>query len=144
VDPALLVTPEGLSLRLQLLDLGGGHSSWNVWPTERRVLGSRYRDVPDATLTVPTLPAFAAMKLTAWIDRRAARDLFDLAALARLGAITGEVFDLAESVLGYRPGRSTIPQVPHGDWDAQLANQIADPRTAESCLADVYAALRDL
>jgi predicted nucleotidyltransferase component of viral defense system len=140
VDPALLVTPDGLSLRLQLLDLAGGHSGWRIWPTERRVLASRFRDVPETTLTVPTLPAFTAMKLVAWIDRRTARDLFDLAALAGIGAITSEAFDLAEAALGYRPGPSMIRQVPPGDWDVQLANQIANPRTAASCLADVLAA----
>jgi predicted nucleotidyltransferase component of viral defense system len=142
VDPALLVTPEGLRLRLQLLDLSGGHSGWKIWPTENRHLQSRYTDVPETTLTVPTLPAFVGMKLTAWIDRRTARDLYDLAALTRLGAMTTEAFDLAEAALGYRPGASMIRQKPPGDWEAQLINQIADPRTAESCLAEVLAAVK--
>lgn len=140
VEPALLRTPDGLTLRLQLLDLNGGHSGWKLWPTESRVLEARYRDVPETTLTVPNLPAFVAMKLIAWIDRRTARDLFDLAALARIGAITSEAFDLAEAALGYRPKPSMIQQTPPGDWEAQLSNQIADPRTAESCLAEVLAA----
>jgi len=84
------------------------------------------------------------MKFTAWIDRRAARDLFDLADLARLGATNSEVFDLVEAALGYRPGPSTIRQVPPRDWAAQLAGQIADPRTAELCMAEVLAATRGI
>lgn len=76
VDPAQLVTEEGLRLRIQVLDLGNGHPEWKRWPTERMDVELRYRDVPDPVeLRVPTLPAFVAMKVSAYADRRAPRDL---------------------------------------------------------------------
>ncbi|WP_242670343.1 nucleotidyl transferase AbiEii/AbiGii toxin family protein, partial [Mycobacterium decipiens] len=36
---------------------------------------------------MPTLPVFAASKTATWVDRHASRDLWDLWALNRLGAI---------------------------------------------------------
>jgi predicted nucleotidyltransferase component of viral defense system len=144
VDPAQLTTADGLRLRVQLLDAGSGHAHWRMWPTETRVLASRYKDVPESRLVVPTLPAFAAMKLTAWIDRRAARDLFDLAALARLGALTAEAVDLAETALEYRPRAAMLRLTPQGNWHAELANQIADPGTPHACLSEVVTALTAL
>jgi predicted nucleotidyltransferase component of viral defense system len=144
VDPAQLATPDGLRLRIQLLDGDGGHAHWRMWPTETRLLAPRYSDVPDTRLVVPTLPAFVAMKLTAWLDRRAARDLFDLAALARLGAVTAEAFELAEAALGYRPSAAMLRLEPQGDWNIELSNQISDPGTADGCLADLMAVVNDL
>ena len=48
----------------------------------------RYPDLPETqTLQCPTLTTFAAMKLAAWFDRHAPRDLFDLAGLAGLGVL---------------------------------------------------------
>ena len=84
------------------------------------------------------------MKLTAWLDRRAARDLFDLAALARLGAVTAEAFELAEAALGYRPSAAMLRLEPQGDWNIELSNQISDPGTADGCLADLMAVVNDL
>lgn len=49
----------------------------------------RYSDLPAAVeLIVPAAEGFATMKLMAWHQRQAARDLYDLAALADGGAIT--------------------------------------------------------
>lgn len=42
VDPAQLVTEEGLRLRIQVLDLGNGHPEWKRWPTERMDVELRY------------------------------------------------------------------------------------------------------
>jgi predicted nucleotidyltransferase component of viral defense system len=144
VDPAQLATPDGLRLRVQLLDADGGHAHWRMWPTEARLLAPRYSDVQATRLVVPTLPAFVAMKLTAWLDRRAARDLFDLASLARLGAVSTESLELAEAALGYRPSAAMLRLEPQGDWIIELSNQISDPGTAQACLADVMAAINDL
>ncbi|MPY98017.1 MAG: nucleotidyl transferase AbiEii/AbiGii toxin family protein [Actinophytocola sp.] len=56
--PALLITSEGISVRIQLLSRTG----YQPWPNERRSLGQRYSDAPPATLIVPTGDAFAAWK----------------------------------------------------------------------------------
>lgn len=48
--PAILTSPDGLTVRVQLLSSTG----YAPWPTERRALVQRYRDAPPATLIVPT------------------------------------------------------------------------------------------
>lgn len=69
--PAVLQSPSGLAVRIQLLS---GRDRV-IWPCERRVLVQRYTDAPAAELFVPTLSAFAASKTSTWVDRRGARDL---------------------------------------------------------------------
>lgn len=122
VDPAVLSTAEGLSVRVQLLDPIG----WPRWPTERRSLLQRYSDAPPARLRVPTLPAFVAMKTSAWADRRAARDLFDLWLLARYDGIDSAAADLyARHGPTGRPPASWLFDAPPTDqeWETQLATQ---------------------
>ncbi|WP_328322283.1 nucleotidyl transferase AbiEii/AbiGii toxin family protein [Kribbella sp. NBC_00382] len=71
VESALLRSPDGLTVRLQLLDSVG----YPKWPVTAVDLVQRYGDAPPARLTTPTPPAFAAWKTAAWFDRAAARDL---------------------------------------------------------------------
>lgn len=84
-QPAVLATGQGVSVQVQLVP-GAGYS----WPTEIRDLLQRYSDVPPAQLQVLTAAGAAAAKLTAWIERRAPRDLYDMWALAEAGLITPE------------------------------------------------------
>lgn len=84
--PVLLRPSDGRPVRLQLLSA----RDRVVWPTERRALFQRYADAPTAELLVPTLPAFAASKTATWTDRHAPRDLWDLWALSRVGAIDAD------------------------------------------------------
>jgi len=89
-------------------------------------LVQRYSDAPDAELLVPTLPAFAASKTATWVDRHAARDLWDLWALNRLDAIDAAAVDLYR-----RYGPTNHPPATHdfataptdADWANQLAGQ---------------------
>ena len=83
-QPALLQVTDGTSIQLQLLSSTG----YPDWPTEIVDLHQRYSDAPPARLRVPTVEAFVAAKVSAWLDRRAPRDLYDLAALAKRGHIT--------------------------------------------------------
>lgn len=87
---AILTEPDGLSVRVQLLPARG----YPPWPTERLALTQRYSDAPPAALTVPTRTSFAAWKTVTWNDRAASRDLYDLWALANLGAIDGDARSL--------------------------------------------------
>ena len=122
VDPAVLRTREGLTVRVQLLD----PSKHPSWPTERRALVQRYTDAPPASLAVPTLPAFAASKTNAWHDRRMPRDLYDLWGLARFGALDSAAADLfAKHGPTGRPPRSWMFTNPPdaADWTAQLGGQ---------------------
>lgn len=119
---ANLRTGSGLTVKIQLL------SSRNrtLWPTEFRALEQRYSDAPSSILSVPTQAAFAAAKTATWHDRRASRDLWDLWALAGIGAIDPEAARLFE-----RYGPTNRPPAGHlfdrppseADWIAQLAGQ---------------------
>jgi len=68
------------SVQVQLVS-GEGY----LWPTEVRDIDQRYSDAPPARLRTLTAAGFAAAKLSAWMDRHAPRDLYDLWALAEQG-----------------------------------------------------------
>jgi predicted nucleotidyltransferase component of viral defense system len=137
-DPGQLVTRDGLRLRVQLLDSSGAHQDLARWSTEDRAVRLRYRDLPDAaTLRVPTLESFAAMKTIAWVDRHTARDLYDLARLASLGALTAEAAARVHRATGWRVTRQTLGTSPASDWDAQLAHQTRILLSARQCLGAV-------
>lgn len=141
VVPAMLRTPNGLSLRIQLLSA----RDRVLWPSERRTLEQRYSDAPSAQLLVPTLPAFAASKTSTWADRRGARDLWDLWALSQLGAIDAPAVELYRR---YGPtGRPPAPRLfasgpTKAEWRAQLAGQTRLTVTPNEALNVVRAAWR--
>lgn len=81
-QPAVLSVADSASIQVQLVT-GEGY----LWPTEVRTIEQRYGDAPPARLRTLTAAGFAAAKLATWIDRRAPRDLYDLWALDRRGAI---------------------------------------------------------
>ena len=80
----MLQVADGTSIQVQLLSSTG----YPDWPTEILDLHQRYSDAPPPRLRVLTVEAFVAAKISAWLDRRAPRDLYDVAALARRGHIT--------------------------------------------------------
>lgn len=84
VTPALATTPDGVSLKVQLL----GRAGYTIWPSEVRPLTQRYADAPPAQMRVPTRDAFIGWKTTAWTDRKASRDRWDLWALSEAGPFT--------------------------------------------------------
>lgn len=137
---ALLVAERVPPVRLQVLD-GRGYA---LWRTERRSVDVRYSDVPDATLTVPTRASFVGMKLWAWGDRRAARDLYDLWALATIGAVDAEAMAAYEAAVGYRPPQSLFDRVPDpAEWRTALVHQTAvlpDVTEAVAAVRDALAA----
>lgn len=141
VEPAVLTTPEGINVRVQLLH-GNGYPPW---PTESRDLVQRYSDAPPATLTVPTRAAFAAWKTAAWQDRAASRDLFDLWSLALLGAIDAEAVDLfvRHGPTNRPPGDRTFTTAPDETaWRRDLGAQTRLTVTATEALDVVRAAWR--
>ncbi len=98
----------------------------------------RYSDTSgSAQLRVPTLPAAAAMKTAAWIDRKAARDLYDLAGLARIGALTNEAATLFHQATGLRITPHLLGKLPALAWESQLAHQTRQLPPADQCLAEV-------
>lgn len=142
IEPGVLVTTEDLRVRVQLLD----HEDWARWPAEAVRIETRYSDIaPDVTLRVPTLPAFAAMKTLAWADRHAARDLYDLARLAELGALTREAAELVRDATGVSVQKYDFASLPAGlEWQSQLAHQTRDLPEPERCLELVRDAYGDV
>jgi predicted nucleotidyltransferase component of viral defense system len=142
VEPAILTTPEGIAVRIQLLRQTG----YARWPTERRRLVQRYSDAPPATLIVPTLASFAAWKTTAWVHRTASRDLYDLWLLARIGAMTAEAAELfrAHGPTNQIPSDGLFATPPdETTWRRELAGQTRLHVTAAEALSDVRAAWRN-
>ena len=143
VMPVLLRPEDGRPVRLQLLSA----RDRTIWPTERRDLVQRYTDSPAAELLVPTLPAFAASKTATWADRHAPRDLWDLWALNRLGAI-----DAPAAALFRQYGPTNKVPTPRmfdrapadAEWQAQLAGQTRLSVSAAEALAEVRAAWRQV
>lgn len=112
----------GVSVKIQLLSSRGR----TIWPSELRALEQRYGDAPPASLSVPTRPAFAAGKTSTWYDRKAPRDLWDLWALAEIGAINAEAAKLfrRHGQTNRLPGASVFETPPTtADWLAQLGGQ---------------------
>ncbi|HKN52629.1 MAG TPA: nucleotidyl transferase AbiEii/AbiGii toxin family protein [Amycolatopsis sp.] len=139
IDPARIVTRDGLDVRVQVLSTAE-HRELHGWPTERRSLSMRYADAPPAALEVPTRASFAAMKTVAWLDRAAARDLYDLAALAKAGCLNAEAARLVREVAGWTVARHGFTRLPPFDWTVQLGHQAGNLPPAQQCLRLVRAA----
>ena len=113
-EPASLMTPDGLAVRLQLLSAQG----YPRWPTAVHDIDQRYSDVPPARLRTPVRDSFAAWKTAAWFERHAPRDLYDLWALALAGALTTGRPALRDP---HRPRRPPGPHVLPGARGTGLA-----------------------
>lgn len=140
-DPAVLASSDGVNVRIQLLSRTGYPS----WPTVSQELVQRYSDAPPATLTVPTRAAFAAWKTSAWMDRAAPRDLFDLWSLAEIGAIGSEAADLfcRFGPTNRPPDERVFSAAPdERDWHRDLGAQTRLTVTAASALGIVRDAWR--
>ena len=140
-DPAVLATPDGVNVRVQLLSQAG----YPPWPTASQELVQRYSDARPANLRVPTRAAFAAWKTSAWVDRAASRDLFDLWSLARIGGIDDEA-----AALFARYGPTNRPPSKHvfsvapdeAAWRRDLGSQTRLTVTADEALTVVREAWR--
>jgi len=136
---AVLRTVDGITVRVQLL----GSTGYPPWPTEVRDLHQRYSDAPPARLRVFTRAAFAASKAVAWYDRAAPRDLYDLWALAGIGALDAEALDLWMRLgpTGRAPTSDMFATAPvEASWRAQLAGQTRLTVTPDEALDVVRSA----
>src|SRR5699024_2661355 len=121
--PSVIRTGGGSLVRAQLVRRQG----YPNWPPEGVIVAQRCTDAPPTRLRVPTAAAFAAAKLTAWLDRGASRDLYDLYAMAIRGLITKESFELFTrfSSLCCLPGRWAWSRLPSEQrWHDELAHQL--------------------
>lgn len=115
-----------LSVRLQIVT---DRPTWRSVPRDVTPVLLRYSDLPETKgLHVPTADGFTGMKLAAWADRRASRDLFDLGGLARHGLVADEGVRLACRLMERRPVPQDFDKAPSPDtWYADLGNQMSDP-----------------
>ena len=137
-DPATrvaLAEVDDLAVRLQLVTSDAG---WRRYPTTRQAVWLRYSDLPATVeLLVPTAAGFAAMKLAAWRDRRAARDLCDLEGLRRAGLLDDVLPTLDD--LSLTPVRGDFDRPPTPEvWEQALGHQMDTPPDPAQALADLY------
>jgi predicted nucleotidyltransferase component of viral defense system len=133
---AVLSVPDGTSIQIQLIASTG----YPAWPTEVADLHQRYSDAPPARMRVLTPDAFVAAKMTAWLDRRTPRDLYDLAALADGGLIsTGAIQCFARHGPTSKPlpARTFRDPPAPADWERALAHQTRLTITAAEALGRV-------
>ncbi|MBO9556039.1 nucleotidyl transferase AbiEii/AbiGii toxin family protein [Cellulomonas sp.] len=137
-QPAALVVDGVAAVQVQLVG-GEGY----LWPTEVRDIEQRYSDAPPARLRTLTAAGFAASKLAAWIDRGAARDLYDLWALGERGLIgddAAEVF-VRKGPTGHMPTAWVFDRAPDElGWRRALGHQTRLRITAAEALASVRSA----
>ena len=128
-DPAVLSTDDGISVRIQLLR----GRDYPPWPTELTDIYQRYAGAVPVRLRTPTRDAFVVSKTATWLDRRAPRDLYDLWALARIGAITSSAAELfvMHGPIRRPPQPWMFASAPtERNWHEQLAGADAPDRGA--------------
>ena len=132
----------GTSVKFQLVRFDRDDRRWG-W--EEREVELRYSCLPAHTvLRLPEVEAFVAMKLSAYTDRFAGRDLMDLYQLSRRGAITPaaiarfrEVTGRGVSLYDFKKMRGSG----QAEWVNELGHQMSDPGSADVALRSVHDAL---
>lgn len=140
---AVVTTATGHAIKVQLL-AGHGYPSW---PTEVVAIRQRYSDAAAASLRVLTRDAFAAAKLSAWTDRRASRDLYDLWAMVSEGMVTAGAAELYRKLgpTTRLPAAELIAVSPSDDWETALGGQTriaVDQETAADIVARAWEVVR--
>lgn len=121
-QPTALAVQDRLSVQVQVVSQTGRA----VLPTQRRAITQRFSDAPPVILETLTDSGFAAAKVSAWLERAAARDLFDLHALAHAGLLSAEAADLVRTTTNWSafPQGVVWPPPPsEDDWVMQLERQ---------------------
>ena len=137
VDPgrALLVCERGIQIEVQAIS--AQLRGWQHIPVETMQIHQRYSDASSTKLKVPTLDGFSAMKLAAWFDRGAARDLFDLEGLTHLRSLSEHTKTLVTELLGLKLTERMLDRKVVGVWQDDLAHQTKLDMTEEECLSRV-------
>jgi predicted nucleotidyltransferase component of viral defense system len=132
-------------LRIQIQVISN-RPQWMDLPTATTPVRLRYPDLPaSADLIVPTVEAFGAMKLIAYVDRATPRDLFDLKELAERGALRERSLELTRQLLGRSLARHEFESIPTDDqWDVELSHQVAESGTPEGAREIVVHVLAEL
>jgi PIN domain nuclease of toxin-antitoxin system len=140
---SLLGPPDLEPIKLYVGRDGSNTTAWEFTPTPVEL---RYSDLPVVQeFQCPTPPTFAAMKLAAWSDRHAPRDLFDLDGLASRGTLTDPAVQrIYHAKMGTGIIEAEFIRVPSSTataWETELRAQVGTLPSAETCLEHVRAAL---
>lgn len=138
------VSADDVSIRIQLVRFD---DSYRRYPVESTRVALRYGDLPEAAeIVCPSATGAAAMKVNAWSDRKAPRDLCDLYGLVQARFLSGEALEIAAQVS--RPVQRydfEDDQLPTQEqWVAALGHQMREPPPRELALASVRQALARL
>ena len=128
------------SVQVQLVS-GEGY----LWPTEVRDIEQRYSDVAPARLRTLTAAGFAAAKLSAWMERHAPRDLYDLWAMSERALIDGDALEefVRRGPQARPPARWVFETAPDETvWRGALGHQTRLRVTAAEALDSVRKAWR--
>lgn len=134
---------ERLRVQIQVISNRPG---WARLPAKSTPVRLRYSDLaPSIGLMVPTVDAFGAMKLSAYVDRAAPRDLFDLKALAERNKLGTESLALTRELLGRLLAKQEFESSPTaGQWQLELSHQVANEGRPEDAVGVVFRALSGL
>lgn len=134
---------DGLRVQVQVISNRPG---WVGLPAKITPVRLRYSDLaPSVDLIVPIVEAFGAMKLSAYVDRLAPRDLFDLRELAERGALGEESLTLTTQLLGRSLARQEFEWPPTVEqWNLELSHQVVNAGRPEEALDVVLRVLAEL
>ena len=138
-QPTTLAFEGTASVQVQLVS--GGY----LWPTEVRDIEQRYSDAPPARLRTLTAAGFAGAKLSAWMDRHAPRDLYDLWAMGERGLIDAGALEVfVRRGPHARPPASWVFETAPDEtvWRGALGHQTRLRVTAAQALESVREAWR--
>lgn len=137
-SPSVMTVGE---VRVQIQILNG--DGYPAWPTEVVDLEQRYADAPRARLRTLTPGAFVASKLSAWADRGASRDLYDLSALSERGYVDQEAADIYARFGQFTSASAvTFTELPSmAEWSNALGHQCILRATPEEAADSVRRAL---
>jgi len=129
-----VATHADLSVMLQVV---GARPEHRAYETDEAAVSLRYSDLQTSIgLLVPNVVSFGAMKLGAYEDRRAARDLFDLAGLVTISGLTAQSLAILKQARGVGPIKHRYAdqlRPTDSEWQTQLSHQtkaLGDPREA--------------
>ena len=129
-----VATHADLSISVQIVGARPEHRAYEI---DEAAVSLRYSDLqPSVALLVPNVATFGAMKLGAYEDRRAARDLFDLAELVIISGLTSKSLAILKQVRGVGPIKHRYAdhlRPTNSEWQTQLGHQtkaLGDPKEA--------------
>jgi hypothetical protein len=140
---AFLGSPNVDAIKIYVGREGPNTSAWEFIET---LVHLRYSDLPaEHVFHCPTAASFAAMKLAAWCDRHAPRDLYDLAGLAALGTLrdpdVSRIFKQKMGIGIIMAEFESVPVATAKAWVTELAAQVGHLPSPYECLAQVRSEL---